>query len=43
LGAIAVRFVGKLLGDNAKGEITNNKEANKLARSLYRKEWEVKL
>jgi predicted dehydrogenase len=43
LGAIAVRFDGKLLWDNAKGEITNNKEANKQARPLYRKGWEVKL
>jgi predicted dehydrogenase len=43
LGAIAMRFDGKLLWDNAKGEITNNKEANKLARPLYRKGWEVKL
>ncbi|MBS1812443.1 MAG: Gfo/Idh/MocA family oxidoreductase [Acidobacteria bacterium] len=43
LGAIAVRFDGKLLWDNAKGEITNNKEANKLVRPLYRKGWEVKL
>jgi predicted dehydrogenase len=43
LGAIAVRFEGKLLWDNAKGEITNIKEANKLVRPLYRKGWEVKL
>jgi hypothetical protein len=43
LGAIAVRFEGKLLWDNASGEITNNKEANKLVRPLYRKGWEVKL
>jgi len=42
LGAIAVRFDGKLLWDNAKGEITNNKEANKLVRPLYRKGWEIK-
>jgi hypothetical protein len=41
--AIAVRFDGKLLWDNARGEITNNKEANKLVRPLYRKRWEVKL
>lgn len=43
LGAIAVRFEGKLLWDNAKGEISNNKEANKLVRPLYRKGWEIKL
>jgi predicted dehydrogenase len=43
LGAIAVRFEGKLLWDNVKGEITNNKEANKLVRPLYRKGWEIKL
>jgi hypothetical protein len=43
LGAIAVRFEGKLLWDNAKGEITNNREANRLVRPLYRKGWEIKL
>ncbi|MFN0107482.1 MAG: Gfo/Idh/MocA family protein [Blastocatellia bacterium] len=43
LGAIAVRFEGKLLWDNVKGEITNNKEANKLVKPLYRKGWEIKL
>jgi predicted dehydrogenase len=43
LGAIAVRSEGKLLWDNARGEITNNKEANKLLRPFYRKGWEVKL
>jgi hypothetical protein len=43
LGAIAVRFEGKLLWDNVKGEITNNPAANKLARPLLRKGWEIKL
>jgi predicted dehydrogenase len=43
LGAIAVRFEGKLLWDNVKGEIANNKEANKLVRPLFRKGWEIKL
>jgi len=43
LGAIAVRVEGKLLWDNVKGEITNNKEANKLVRPLFRKGWEIKL
>ena len=38
-----VRFEGKLLWDNVKGEITNNKEANKLVRPLFRKGWEVRL
>ncbi|MFN0124139.1 MAG: gfo/Idh/MocA family oxidoreductase, partial [Blastocatellia bacterium] len=43
LGAIAVRFDGRLLWDHTKGEITNNKEANKLVKPLYRKGWEIKL
>ena len=43
LGAIAVRTEGKLLWDNVKGEITNNKEANKLVRPLFRKGWEIRL
>ena len=34
LGAVAVHFEGKLLWDNAKGEVTNNKEANKLVSPL---------
>jgi hypothetical protein len=42
-GAFAVRFVGKLLWDNVKGEISNNREANKLVRPLFRKGWEIKL
>jgi len=32
-----------LLWDNAKGEITNNKEANKWVKPSYRKGWEVRL
>ena len=43
LGAIAVRFEGKLQWDNARGEITNNPAANKLVRPLFRKGWEIKL
>ena len=43
LGAVAVRVEGKLLWDNVKGEISNNREANKLVRPLFRKGWEIKL
>jgi hypothetical protein len=32
-----------LLWDNVKGEISNNREANKLVRSLFRKGREIKL
>src|SRR5262245_53045640 len=42
LGAIAVRFEGKLLWDSVKGEITNNREANKLVKPLFRKGWEIR-
>jgi hypothetical protein len=34
---------GTLMWDNARGEIANNREANKLVRPLYRKGWEIKL
>src|SRR5262245_40103772 len=43
LGAVAVRVEGKLLWDNVKGEITKNREANKLVRPIFRKGWEIKL
>ena len=43
LGAVATHYEGKLLWDNAKGEITNNKEANKWVKPTFRKGWELKL
>lgn len=43
LGSAAVHFDGKLLWDNAKGEFTNNREANQWVKPTYRKGWEVKL
>jgi predicted dehydrogenase len=43
LGAVATHYEGKLLWDNAKGEITNNKEANKWVKPTFRKGWEPKL
>ena len=43
LGAAAVHFDGKLLWDNAKGEFSNNKEANKWVKPTFRKGWELKL
>jgi hypothetical protein len=42
-GAAAVHHEGKLLWDNAKGEITNNKDANKWVKPAFRKGWEIKL
>lgn len=43
LGSAAVHYDGKLLWNNAKGEFTNNKEANKWVKPAYRKGWEVKI
>jgi hypothetical protein len=43
LGSAAVHFEGKLLWDNAKGEFTNNREANKWVKPTFRKGWEIKL
>jgi hypothetical protein len=43
LGAVATHYEGKLLWDNAKGEITNNKDANKWVKPTFRKGWELKL
>jgi hypothetical protein len=43
LGSAAVHYEGKLLWDNAKGEFTNNKDANKWVKPAYRKGWEVRL
>ena len=42
-GAAAVHYEGKLLWDNARGEITNNKDANKWVKPAFRKGWEIKL
>jgi len=43
LGAAAVHCEGKLLWDNAKGEFSNNKDANKWVRPIYRKGWGMKV
>ena len=43
LGAVATHFDGKLLWDAAKGEISNNKEANKWVKPAFRKGWDIKL
>jgi hypothetical protein len=43
LGAVATHFEGKLLWDNAKMEFSNNKEATKWIKPLFRKGWELKL
>jgi hypothetical protein len=43
LGSAAVHYEGKLLWNNAKGEFTNNREANKWVKPSFRKGWEVKL
>jgi hypothetical protein len=43
LGAAAVHYEGKLLWDNAKGEVTNIKEANKWVKPTFRKGWEIKV
>jgi hypothetical protein len=43
LGSAAVHYDGKLLWDNTKQEFTNNKEATKWIKPIYRKGWEVKL
>ena len=42
LGAVATRVEGKLLWDAKKMEFTNNKEANKYVRPVFRKGWELK-
>jgi len=42
LGSAAVHYDGKLLWDNAKGEFTNNKDANKWVKPTFRKGWEIK-
>jgi hypothetical protein len=43
LGAAAVHYEGKLLWNNAKGEFSNNKDANRWVKPVYRKGWEVKI
>ena len=43
LGAAAVHYEGKLLWDNAKGEFSNNREANRWVKPAFRKGWELKL
>jgi hypothetical protein len=42
LGAAAARVEGKLLWDPRKMEFTNNKEANKYVKPVFRKGWELK-
>jgi hypothetical protein len=42
LGAVATRVEGKLLWDPKKMEFTNNKEANKYVKPVFRKGWELK-
>jgi hypothetical protein len=42
LGAVAARFEGKLLWDPKKMEFTNNKEANRFVKPVFRKGWELK-
>ena len=42
LGAVAARVEGKLLWDAKKMEFTNNREANKYVRPVFRKGWELK-
>jgi hypothetical protein len=39
LGAVATHFKGKLLGDNAKMEFSNNKEATNWIKPVFRKGW----
>ena len=43
LGAAAVHYDGKLLWNNARGEFTNNRDANKWVKPVMRKGWEVRL
>jgi Oxidoreductase family, NAD-binding Rossmann fold/Oxidoreductase family, C-terminal alpha/beta domain len=42
LGAVAARVEGKLLWDPKKMEFTNNKEANRFVKPVFRKGWELK-
>ena len=43
LGAVATHYDGKLLWDNAKGEISNNRDAARWVKPAFRKGWELKL
>jgi predicted dehydrogenase len=43
LGAVATHYEGKLMWDNAKCEISNNRDANKWVKPAFRKGWELKL
>jgi hypothetical protein len=43
VGAAAVHVEGKLFWDNAKGEFSNNREANRWVRPTFRKGWELKI
>jgi hypothetical protein len=43
LGAVATHYEGKLMWDHAKGEISNNRDANKWVKPTFRKGWELKL
>ncbi len=43
LGAIACHFEGKLEWDSARQRFTNNAEANKYVKPVFRKGWEIKL
>jgi Oxidoreductase family, NAD-binding Rossmann fold len=42
LGAVAARVEGKLLWDPKKMEFTNNKDANRFVKPVFRKGWELK-
>jgi hypothetical protein len=42
LGAVAARVEGKLLWDPKKMEFTNNRDANKYVKPIFRKGWELK-
>jgi len=41
LGALSLKFEGKLEWDSAKARITNNAEANKLIKPTFRKGWSL--
>ena len=43
LGSAAIHAEGKLMWDNAKGEFTNSREANKWVKPTFRKGWDIKL
>jgi hypothetical protein len=43
LGSAAVHYDGKLTWDNAKGEVTNIRDANRWVKPSFRKGWEIKL